>query len=307
MAEVERLLVIGGTGFIGHHFLRAAVRQNWKVCSLSLHPAQPKRHVAEVEYLAANLLDFEEIHSRLRQRDFEYVVNFGGYINHSLFSRGGRQLVEEHFTGVQNLIEVLPRNCLRAFVQIGSSDEYGDAPAPQSEDLRESPISPYSLGKVATTHFLQMLHRTESFPSVVLRLFLTYGPGQDHKRFLPQVIRGCLNDENFPASTGEQVRDFCYVEDVIQAILLALENDSTRGKVFNIASGEKVTIRKMIETIQQLIGGGKPEFGKIPYRASENMCLYADTTKANQIMGWSPQFPLELGLEHTINWYRENG
>ena len=152
-----------------------------------------------------------------------------------------------------------------------------------------------------------MLHRTESFPAVALRLFLTYGPGQDHNRFLPQVIHGCLNNENFPASAGEQVRDFCYVEDVIQAILLALENDNTRGEVFNIASGEKVTIRKMIETIQQLIGGGKPAFGKIPYRTSENMCLYADPTKANKVLGWSPQFSLEFGLQHTINWYRENG
>ncbi len=307
MAKIERVLVIGGTGFIGHHFLQAAVRKNWKVCSLSLHPAQPKRHVAEVEYLEANLLDSEEIHLLLRRRDFEYVVNFGGYINHSQFSQGGRQLIEEHFTGVQNLIGVLSRICLRAFVQIGSSDEYGYAPAPQYESLRESPISPYSLGKVATTHLLQMLHRTESFPAVVLRLFLTYGPGQDQKRFIPQIIHGCLKNENFPASVGEQVRDFCYVEDVIQAILLVLENDNIRGEVFNIASGEKVAIRKMIETIQQLIGGGKPEFGKISYRTQENLCLYADTTKANKILGWSPQFPLELGLQHTIRWYRDNG
>jgi len=89
-----------------------------------------------------------------------------------LYSEGGRKHLEEHFTSLKNLIEILPRDHLKAFIQIGSSDEYGNAPAPQHEGLRESPISPYSIGKVAATHFLQMLHRTENFPATILRLFL---------------------------------------------------------------------------------------------------------------------------------------
>ena len=81
-------------------------------------------------------------------------------------------------------------------------------PPPQCEELREQPISPYSLAKVASTHFLQMLQRTEGFPAVVLRLFLTYGPHQDNRRFLPQIIQACLRDDEFAVSDGHQLRDF---------------------------------------------------------------------------------------------------
>ena len=130
------------------------------------------------------------------------MVNLGGYVNHTLFQEGGRQQVEEHFTAIQNLITVLSRKKLQRFIQVGSSDEYGNAPAPQHEHLREAPISPYSLGKVATTHFMQMLHQTEAFPAVIFRLFLTYGPGQNEERFLPKIIKGCLNDRSFPTSAG---------------------------------------------------------------------------------------------------------
>ena len=307
MAEITRLLVLGGTGFIGHHLLRAAVEKNWSLSSLSLHPPKNERYVNGVEYLHGDLLALNEVEDLLHDEEFEYVVNLGGYIKHTQFKQGGRQLIEEHFTAIQNLLAVLPRERLQAFIQIGSSDEYGNSPAPQHEGLRESPISPYSLGKVATTHFLQMLHRTENFPATILRLFLTYGPGQNTQRFLPQIIKGCLNHQSFPTSTGEQLRDFCYVEDVVDAIFLSLDTTQARGEVLNISSGHSVTIRRMIEIVQDLIGKGEPRFGEISYRPGENMCLYADTNKAYEMLGWSPAHSLESGLQKTISWYLENG
>ena len=170
-------------------------------------------------------------------------------------------------------MEVLPRNKLKRFVQIGSSDEYGNAPAPQNEKMREQPISPYSLAKVASTHFLQMLYRSENFPAVTLRLFLTYGPGQDVKRFLPQIIQGCLNNADFPTSAGEQIRDFCFVEDAVRAVTQALTVPEAIGEVFNVASGEQVKIRTMIEIVCALTGSGKPLYGEVPYRPGENMEL----------------------------------
>ena len=307
MAEMTQLLVIGGTGFIGYHLLRLATEKKWSVASLSINPPKPERHVSGVSYLYGDLLNLGQIEKILWNRNFKYVVNLGGYVNHTLFQEGGRQQVEEHFTAIQNLFTVLSREKLQRFIQIGSSDEYGNAPAPQHERLREAPISPYSLGKVATTHFLQMLHHTEAFPAVTLRLFLTYGPGQNSERFLPQIIKGCLNDSNFPTSAGEQLRDFCYVEDVVHAIFLALDNDSVNGEIFNIASGRPVSIRVIIESIRGLIGKGEPCFGKVQYRQGENMFLYADIKKAKDILRWKPSYSLEDGLNKTIAWYSENG
>ena len=303
---MTQLLVIGGTGFIGHHLLRLAVQKKWIVTSLSLTLLKTERHVSGVNYLCGDILNLKQIEKILRNKDFNYVVNLGGYVNHTLFQEGGRQQVEEHFTAIQNLIIVLSREKLQKFIQIGSSDEYGNAPAPQHEHLREAPISPYSLGKVATTHFMQMLHQTEAFPAVILRLFLTYGPGQNEERFLPQIIKGCLNDRSFPTSAGEQLRDFCYIEDAVRAIFLVLENDSVNGEIFNIASGQPVSIRSVIESVQNLIGKGEPCFGEVPYRPAENMCLYADIKKAKKLLQWEAKHNLEDGLKKTIAWYSRN-
>ncbi len=303
MAEISRLLVIGGTGFIGHHLLRAAVEKKWQVSSLSLHPPKLERNVTGVEYFHGDLLKQTELERILADREFDYVVNLGGYIKHTLFKLGGRQLIEEHFTAIQNLLTVISRESLQTFIQIGSSDEYGNAPAPQHENLRELAISPYSLGKVATTHFMQMLHRTENFPVVILRLFLTYGPGQDSKRFLPQIIRGCLDDVRFPTSEGKQIRDFCYVEDTVDAIMQALVVPEAVGNIINIASGNPISVRKMIEKVHLISGSGTPLYGKVNYRPGENMSLYANISKAKKILNWEPKINIDSGLRKSIDWF----
>lgn len=298
--NTPHLLVIGGTGFIGHHLLNAAYQRGWQITSVSLNPPSNKRLVEGVRYLNFDLTDLSSAKNHLTE-NFEYVVNLGGYINHQLFKDGGRKLIDSHFTTVQNLVKVLPRHKLKRFVQIGSSDEYGEAEAPQHENLREQPISPYSLGKVASTHFLQMLNRTENFPVVILRLFLTYGSGQNSERFLPQIIQSCLNDDTFPTSVGKQLRDFCYVDDTVRAIFKALIVPEAKGEVVNVASGIAVSIRTMIETVCTLTGSGNPCYGEVPYRPGENMALYASINKAKSILLWEPEVSLKVGLTKTIN------
>jgi nucleoside-diphosphate-sugar epimerase len=303
--NIPHLLVIGGTGFIGHHLLKVSLKKSWKITSVSLNPPAKDRFVDGVRYLHLDLTNRLLVKEGLCD-DFDYVVNLGGYINHQLFRDGGRSLIEIHFTALQNLLEVLSRRKLKRFVQIGSSDEYGNAPAPQHEELREQPISPYSLGKVAATHFLQMLYRTENFPAVTLRLFLTYGPGQDSGRFLPQIIRGCLDDATFPASVGEQLRDFCYVDDTIRAILQALTLPEATGEVLNVASGKAIPIRSMIDKIRNYIGTGNPQYGEVPYRGGENMALYANVEKAENLLQWKTTTGLDEGIQKTIDWFADD-
>lgn len=304
MEEVNtpQLLVVGGTGFIGHHLLKALQIKGWQITSVSLNPPTKERFVDGVRYLHLDMADRNLVKKNLNE-NFDYVVNLGGYINHQLFRDGGRDVINAHFTAIQNLLEILPRQKLKRFVQIGSSDEYGNAPAPQYEELREQPISQYSLAKTASTHFLQMLNHTENFPSVILRLFLTYGPGQDSSRFLPQIIRGCLDDATFPTSAGEQFRDFCFVYDTVRAILQALTQPEIEGNVFNVASGKAVSIRTMIEKVCELTGYGNPQYGEVSYRNGENMSLYANISKAKRKLNWEPTTSLDIGLKKTIDWY----
>lgn len=299
---IPRLLVVGGTGFIGRHTVAEGVRRGWQVTSLSRSAPEPQAAVDGASYIVSDIAQIEMLRPALANLSYNYVVNCGGNVDHRLFSKGGNAAIDAHFKGVQNLVAILDRAPLRSFVNIGSSDEYGDSPSPQSEGLRERPISPYSFGKVAAAHFLQMLHRTEGFPAITLRFFLTYGPGQDERRLLPQVIRGCLRNESFAASQGMQLRDFCYIEDNVTAIFAAFDSSASHGEIINVASGQPVQIRTMIEQIQALIGQGSPQWGKIPYRIGETMRLFADISKARRLLDWSPKTPLADGLKATVEW-----
>jgi len=297
-----RILIIGGTGFIGHHLIKALILKDFSVSSISLNKPTKQRFVDGVKYYTVDI-NVPKSCSDILNSNFHYVVNLGGYIDHRLFKDNGRGLIESHFIALQNIIELLPRDELRRFVQIGSSDEYGNSDSPQNENLREQPISPYSLAKVASTHFLQMLYRTEKFPSVILRLFLTYGPGQSSSRFLPQIIRGCLNNERFPVSAGEQIRDFCYIDDTVDAIIKALFTDNINGHVINIASGKPISIKSVIKEVQGIIAKGSPIFGELQYRAGESQSLYANVNKSKKLLGWESKVLVEEGLKKTIDSY----
>ena len=300
------ILIAGGSGFIGRSLVKASLEEGLKVSVIALHNPVEKYRIDGVIYRQADLTDAAQTDRVLKGKSFDYVVNLSGYIDHSLFLNGGRKAIGVHFDGVQNLLQSLDWSRLKRFVQVGSSDEYGNLPAPQHELMREAPISPYSLAKVASTQLLQMLYRTESLPIVVVRFFLVYGEGQDDKRFLPQVIRGCLEDRQFPTSVGEQLRDFCHVEDVSRGIISALREEKALGEVINLASGRPVSIRQMIEKVKCLVGKGQPQFGEIAYRPGENMALYADVGKAAKVLGWQARVSLDEGLQRSIEFYGKN-
>ena len=298
-----RILVVGGSGFIGRHLCHAALARGYAVTSLSL--SKQSSLPDGVMQLRGDLSDSVSLKQQLAGQSFEYIVNCGRYIDHRSFFSGGRRLVQAHFDGVQNLLDAIDPESIKCFVQIGSSDEYGNATAPQMETTREAPISPYSLAKTAATHFLQMLWRTDGFPAVILRLFLVYGPGQDEGRFFPQVIHGCLQDRRFPVSEGRQLRDFTYVDDIVEGIFSTFDVPEAYGQVVNLARGIPVTIRSVIEKVRAIVGLGEPAFGRIPYRPGENMALWADTKLACELLGWTPKVSLEEGLTRTIEYYRD--
>lgn len=299
----NRLLVIGGTGFIGRSVVESAVDRDFVVTILSKNPT---RKIANVEYIVADIADRQALLGQLKDKHFDYVINLGGYVDHSRYFEGGGSVYTTHFLGVKNLVDCLATSLIKTFVQIGSSDEYGSNPAPQRESQREAPFSMYSFAKVSATHFLQTLHQGEGFPAVILRPFLVYGPGQNAQRFLPQIIQNCLDDSNFPVSRGEQLRDFCFIDDFVRAVFLALDNTNAYGQVINISSGDPTSIKDMVEKVVNLLSGGQPEFGRIPYREGENMSLYADISRANSLLQWKPEITLEQGLKETIDWFQQH-
>ena len=297
----NRILILGGTGFIGSHIVKKALFLGFNVTVICKNERSLSQAIKNVDYLLVDISQEDKVTQLLQNKSFHYIINLSGYVNHVDIFSGGDNVFDVHFSGIKNLIYALNLNNLKNFIQIGSSDEYGSNVAPQTEDQRESPISPYSLAKTSITHFLQMLYRVENFPVVILRPFLVYGPGQGIERFIPHVINGCIEGKEFPTSEGKQLRDFCYIDDFVEAVFLAIDNNKALGEVINIASGQPISIRAVVKKIQKLVANGSPIFGITKYRKGENMELYADISKAKSLLNWQPKVKLNLGLKLTIN------
>ena len=118
------------------------------------------------------------------------------------------------------------------------------------------------------------------------------------------MINGCLKKKSFPVSKGNQLRDFCYIEDIINAIILSLIKRKALGEVFNVGSGKPVSVKFIINKISNIIKHGKPQFNKIPFRKNENLKLYPSINKISRILGWRPKTNLNQGLVKTINYYK---
>ena len=134
---------------------------------------------------------------------------------------------------------------------------------------------------------------------------MVYGPGQKIKRFVPQVISSCLKDKPFPVTSGNQFKDFTYIDDFVDALFSALEFEGRKGVVLNIASGVPTRIDYVVNKIVDLVGGGSPKYGELCHRKGENLTLFANTERASKLLKWSPKVSLEEGLKRTIDYYKK--
>ncbi len=298
------LLVIGGTGFIGRYVVAEAIKREYHISVICLNTPHKDLRINNVEYLVVDTTNKSSLQNTLFNREFDFIINLGGYINHSQFMEGGRKVIDDHYFSLLNILESINRKNLKRFIQIGSSSEYGDSPSPQKEDQADRPFSPYSLAKSMATRTLKMLYETEDFPAVIVRIFLAYGPGQGDDRFIPQIIKGCMSNSEFDTSQGLNFCDFTYIEDISIGIMDLLECNSATGKTVNLASGEPVQIKSIVEKIHNLIGKGKPVFGSLENNINNNN-LYADISLAQSLISWKLNVSIEEGLIKTIKAFKD--
>ena len=180
----NHLLVVGGTGFIGRWITQGGLDRGYKVSVLARVITEDRKISSDINYIAANLSDRNEILLKIKDLDITHVINLGGGIDHTEYRHNGRSMINVHFVGLLNLVEALNWSKLESFVQIGSSDEYGNADSPQLEDSFATPISSYSLGKFAASQFLKMLYITlKGFLRQYLGCFWFMVLGRIHKGF----------------------------------------------------------------------------------------------------------------------------
>ena len=156
-----------------------------------------------------------------------------------------------------------------------------------------------------SSNLLLSLYKEKKFPATIIRLFLVYGPNQKKDRLIPYVIFNSLKGKSIYLSKGNQLRDFCYVGDVIEAIILCLKSKKATGEVFNIGSGKPITVKKIVKQIVKIIGKGDLKFNKKDKRKKENLKLYPSIKKIQNKIGWKQKTSLNIGLKKTINFYKK--
>ena len=300
MIHKNKILVVGGTGFIGYHLCKEALKKNWAVTSISKNKPKKIRHLFKVKYLICDISKKNQV-SKL-SNNFDYVVNLGGYVDH----KNKNKTYNSHYIGCKNLAEYFVGKKIKAFIQLGSSVEYGSARSPQKETNITNVKrlkSIYGKSKLLATNLLINLYKKKNFPVTILRLYLAYGPYQDINRFIPIIIDGCLRDISFNSSKGTQKRDFIYISDVIDIIIKSLNSKKTNGQILNIGSGRPVRLKKIIEYIKKIIKKGKPIYGKIGLRKDEILNIYPSMQKVKRILKWHPKVEFTVGLKKTIQYY----
>ncbi len=293
-----RLLITGGTGFIGYHLAKKALIRGWNVTSVSSKKPKKKRFLRGVKYIICDLSNKKKI-KKIVKSNFDHVVNLAGYVNHS----DRYKTFKSHYYGCKNLANELVNKNLKTFIQMGSSLEYGKKKSPHKENMQCKPKSIYAKAKFLSTQHLMSLFKNKNFPVVIFRLYQSYGSKQDNNRLIPITINSCLKNISFSCSNGNQKRDFLYIDDLIDALFCAMRLKQSKGQIFNIGSGKPVKVKFIIQKIQNLIGSGKPKYGEIKLRSEESKISFADISKAKKIMNWYPKISISKGLELTIKKY----
>ena len=299
----KKILITGGTGFIGYHLAKKCLKLNWSVTSLSTKNPTKIRKLKKIKYLISDISKKSDL-KKIININYDYVVNLAGYVDHSK----KKKTLYSHYNGCRNISEIFLRKKIKKFIQIGSSIEYGRNLSPQKENLNNTKtFSVYGKAKLMSTNYLLSLYKKHHFPVSVLRLYLVYGPYQDRNRVIPIVIDNALKSKEFDCSLGTQFRDFVYIDDVVNGIIKSLKTKKNNGQIINLGSGKPIMIKDVILKICKIIGSGKPQFGKIKFRKDEIKNLYPSIVKAKKIVNWRPKVKINFGLKKTINFYKKNG
>lgn len=298
----RRVLVTGGTGFIGSHLVRL-LRASGRSVALLSHPrraATPRAKMAD----DVVLLTLGERGSGQGPTIREWAPD--ACIHLAWHTEPGNYLDSpENLTSLSNSLSVLQAvidaGCHR-IAMAGTCAEYAASEEWLREESPTRPATLYAATKLSACLIAEQLATRHGVDLAWGRIFFPYGPGEDARRAVPSVIRSLLRGEPFPASPGEQVRDFIHVEDVASAFL-ALIDAPARG-IFNVSSAEPITLREVMETIGEIIGARDlVEFGALPYRAWDPMFICGENARLRET-GWQRRYPLREGLIQTVEWWR---
>jgi nucleoside-diphosphate-sugar epimerase len=306
-----RYLVTGGAGFIGSNTVDELVRRGHGVVVLDDLSSGKEDNLAEVRskitFMKGSITDIEAVQKAMVQAD--YVIHLAARTS---VPRSVKDPVDTNRINVDGTLNVLVAardNKVKRVVFAASSSAYGDTPTlPKSEDMQPVPISPYGVSKYVGELYAQTFGRCYGLENVCLRYFNIFGPRQDpdspYSGVLSRFSTAFL-DSAPPVvfGDGEQTRDFTYVENAVQANILACEAPSASGRTFNVGTGHAVSLNQVLEMLQKA-SGKKLETKYEPAREGDIRDSLADIRLAKEFLGYEPTVLFGEGLERTYAWYQ---
>jgi CDP-6-deoxy-D-xylo-4-hexulose-3-dehydrase len=293
----RQVLVTGGTGFIGSHLVRRLVREDARVSVFAGHPFDTRRiHdvLSEIDLYEIDIRAYGDVIAEMEKARPEIAFHLAAVGVTDPFLSPHLAL-GVNLDGTINVVRAAAAAGARRIIHTGTSYEYGD----RAEDGQLDPISSYAASKAAAWAFCRMYHRTMSWPIVCLRLFQVYGPGQV-STLIPSAIEAGLKGHHFPTTLGEQVRDWTYVDDAVEAYLHAALAEGVEGKTFDIGTGQGTSVREVVEHIFGNFDEGLLQIGALPYRPGEVWSLVANVEYTEQHLGWKAAVSLQDGLQRTL-------
>lgn len=302
-----KLFLTGASGFVGAATLGAALAAGHEVAA-PVRPGGNARRLAPFEgryrRLPLDLRDTAGVAAAMATFRPDAVVHLAwwGVGNAARFER--RQMTD-NIEATCSLAEAAVACGAGAFVGVGSQGEYG-AGSTMREDSLPAPTSLYGAAKVAALYLTRQIAAQGGMRHAWLRLFSTYGPGDNAGWLIPMLVTEMLAGRRPRTTLGTQLWDWLYVDDVARGVLAAAVTPAAEG-VFNLGSGQAVLVRGVIERIRDLASPSlELVFGEIPFRADQVMHMQADISRLTAATGWQPQVKLDEGLARTVAWYRAN-
>jgi nucleoside-diphosphate-sugar epimerase len=306
-----RYLVTGGAGFIGSNTVDELVRRGHSVVVLDDLSSGKEENLAElrtkITLMKGNITDIEVVRKAMHEAD--YVMHLAARTSVPRSVKDPIETNKINIDGTLNVLVAARDAKVKRVMFAASSSAYGEtATLPKVETMQPEPISPYGVTKFVGELYLQTFGRCYGLENVALRYFNIFGPRQDPSSPYSGVLaKFCTSflEETQPVvfGDGEQTRDFTYVDNAVQANILACEAPNVSGKVFNIGTGGRISLNQVLKTLAE-ISGNRLEAKYDPPRDGDIRDSQADISQAREYLDYDPQVMFEEGLRKTFDWYR---
>ncbi len=300
-------IITGASGFIGANLCRR-LHENGHEVHLLVRPSFDNWRIkdiqSEIRIHVVNFLSRHELTLTLDTVKPDFIFHLAANGAYS-FQNDSTEIFETNVLGTKNLVDTAISVGFQAFVNAGSSSEYGFKKSIHKETDMIEPNSAYAVSKAAGTHYCSFMARERKLRIPTLRLYSVYGRYEDPRRLLPTLVLKALEGKYPPLVSPDTARDFVFIEDVIEAFLAAAEKTpAVCSEIYNVSTAKQTSLRELITQVQvQFNIKESPTWGAMPPRSWDSDCWVGSNEKIRLSLGWEPRYPLSEGLQNLAEWF----